>query len=97
MLYGAGSVLVLSLNASTLGVFFASLGTGSLIYMPHAALEFFGFFTAAVAGGIISSGIEKHEFGTFEFSRVLKDASIFVLMSIILIVIAALVESSLIL
>lgn len=95
LLYGAGAVLVLSWNASTLGVFFASLGTSALIYVPHASLEFFGFFSAAVAGGLISAAIEKHEFGTPGFSRVLKDVGLLILLSVIFIVIGALVESML--
>lgn len=95
LLYGAGAVLVLTWNASTLGVFLASLGPEVLSYLPHASLEFLGFFTAAVAGGIISAGIEKHEVGTKGFKRVLKDVVLLTAIAIIFIAVGALVESSL--
>jgi len=95
LLYGAGSVLVLSWNASTLGVFFATIGASAFTYIPHASLEFFGFFSAAVAGGLISAAIEKHEFGTPGFARILKDVAFLTLIAIILITIGAFIEASL--
>ena len=95
LLYGAGAVLVLTWNASTLGVFFASLGKESLAFVPHATLEFLGFFSAAVAKKILSAAIEKHEYGTPTFTRVIKDVAFLFLLSIVLILAGALIESML--
>ncbi len=95
LLYGAGAVLVLSWNASTLGVFFATLGTKSFSYIPHATLEFLGFFSAAVAGGLCSAAIEKHEIGTSGFKRVSKDVALLTALAVLLILAGALVEATL--
>jgi len=95
LLYGSGAILVLTWNASTLGVFFATMGSKSLAYVPHASLEFFGFFSAAVAGGLISAAIEKHKFGTPGFRKVMKDVALLTVISVVLIFLGALVESTL--
>lgn len=95
LLYGSGAVLILAWNASTLGVFLASLGITGLVYLPHAIFEFVGFFSAAVAGGLLSVILEEHKLGTKKSDRVTKDIMILTLISIALIIIGALVESSL--
>ncbi len=93
LLYGSGSIFVISWNASVLGTFLASKGlTNALLYIPHASLEFFGFFMAALAGSLISEAIEKHDYSGNHFKNILKDSTMLTLLSVTLIIIAAYVE-----
>ncbi len=93
LLYGSGSIFVISWNASVLGTFLAAKGMPQLLYyLPHASLEFFGFFMAAIAGSIISEAIEKHDYSGNHFKNILKDALLLTVLSAILIVVAAYVE-----
>lgn len=96
LFYGAGSILVLSYNASIAGVLYGSTfraliwGTPAfvgniLLYLPHTIIEILAYLLAAVAGGILVKGITRDR---------VKDASVIFVMSAILIIIAAVVEVS---
>lgn len=99
LLYGSGGLIILIWNASTLGVFISSLGKLSKIIsvLPYAALEFIAFFLAAIAGGILSVGIEKHKLKSKVFKRILKDSILLFMISFILITLAAFLEVSILL
>lgn len=92
LIYGAGALMILTWNASVLGVFLAQQGLQLWKYLPHAGLEFLGFFAASIAGGILSAGIEKHEVGTKNFKHVYEDALFLVIAAVLIIILAAIVE-----
>jgi uncharacterized membrane protein SpoIIM required for sporulation len=92
LIYGAGALMILTWNASVLGVFLASQGASMWKFLPHASLEFLGFFAASIAGGILSAAIENHETQSSEFRHVLQDAMILAAGGMVIILIAAYVE-----
>ena len=92
LIYGAGALMILTWNASVLGVFLAQQGLQLWKYLPHAGLEFLGFFAASIAGGILSAGIEKHEVGTKNFKHVYEDALFLAIAAVLIIILAAIVE-----
>ena len=93
LLYGAGAVFIISWNASVLGTFLAHKGIPAMFtYLPHASIEFVAFFMAAIAGSIISEAIEKKDYRGNRFRNILRDAGLLVVLSAILIVVAAIVE-----
>lgn len=63
--------------------------------LPHGFFEFGGYFFGAVAGGILSMAIIKSRFDSFkkfEIRRSIKDAIIYAIIGIILIIIGSLIE-----
>ncbi len=71
---------------------FETITVGFLMYALHGIPEILGYFTAALAGGIISVAVIKHEFGTPTFLKVLVDSADLVLASLVLLFMAALLE-----
>jgi len=65
---------------------------GFLKYSLHGILEILAYFVGGLAGGIVSVAIIRHQFGTEKFERVLWDSSDLVIISVIMLVIAAFVE-----
>ncbi len=61
-------------------------------YMIHGIPEIMAYFVGGLAGGIISVAIIKKDFRTERFERVLLDTADLVLISVLLLFIAALVE-----
>ena len=70
VLYGSGSILILSYNASIAGVLYGSsfrtllYGTqpfaqNIILFLPHTIIEILGYLLAAVAGGILVNGLYK--------------------------------------
>ncbi|PIN70651.1 hypothetical protein COV93_00595 [Candidatus Woesearchaeota archaeon CG11_big_fil_rev_8_21_14_0_20_43_8] len=59
----------------------------------HGIPEFFGFFVAAMAGGIMSVALIRHGFNDRRTLRVLKDSLILFIISIGFIIIAAFIET----
>lgn len=98
LLYGAGAVLIITWNASVLGVFLGSFGRvmDAVLFLPHVCLEFSGFFIAAVAGGMIATALDKQKINMVKFDRILLDFLILFGISIAFIVAGAYVEALLI-
>ena len=96
LIYGAGALIVITWNASVLGVFVAGFDKfrNFFAYVPHTALEFLGFFFGAMAGGLISIAIDEESAGSQRFDQTLMDAVKFFLIAIGLIVLAAFIETS---
>ena len=93
LLYGAGAIFIISWNASVLGTFLAYKGIPKMFtYLPHASIEFVAFFMAAIAGSIISEAIEKEDYRGTRFRNILRDAGLLVVLSAVMIVVAAIVE-----
>jgi len=95
-IYGMGSVLIITWNASVLGIFVASFGrfVDFVKFMPHTALEFLGFFFGAMAGGLLSMAFDesKTKLKSDKFYKAINDASMLFILAVIIIVAAALVE-----
>jgi uncharacterized membrane protein SpoIIM required for sporulation len=64
----------------------------SLSYMIHGIPEISAYFLGALGSGIISVAVIKHEYNSKEFKHVLIDSVDLLLLSAILLVIAALIE-----
>ncbi len=95
-IYGVGATILITWNASVLGIFMASLGkfTTILSFVPHASLEFVGFFFAAIAGGLLSIAVdeEKTKFKSPKFYQAINDAALLFVLSIAFIVFAGVIE-----
>ena len=105
--FGAGSVLFLTWNASVWGiamayfvrqaaavggnpvlVFFAT----ALPFMPHLITEAFAYVSAAIVGGIVSKAVINEDFRSKRFSRIIRDAVLFMGFGFILVVLGAAIE-----
>jgi uncharacterized membrane protein SpoIIM required for sporulation len=100
LIFGAGVIFILAWNASVIaaaiGIFtkseLSNLPLGLARYMIHGLPEIAAYFTVALAGGIVSSAVIKHELGTEKFWEVLQDSLNLIIISIIVLFIAALME-----
>lgn len=100
LLFGAGAIFVLAWNASVIavaiGIFtksqLSAIPLGLLRYMIHGIPEIAAYFIVALAGGIISVAVIKHEYGTEKFWEVMQDALNLVVAAVIVLIIAAAME-----
>ncbi len=100
LVFGAGVIFVLAWNASVIaaavGIFAKSsltaLPVGVSRYMIHGIPEIGAYFIVALAGGLVSVAVIKHEFGTEKFWEVLQDSLNLIIGSIIVLLIAAVME-----
>ena len=100
LIFGAGVIFVLAWNASVIaaaiGIFtklqLKSLPFGLLRYMIHGIPEIVSYFIVALAGGLVSVAIIKHEAGTEKFWQVLQDSLNLIIVAIIVLAIAAIIE-----
>ena len=101
LFYGVGALFLIVLNASVFASFVLNLLTtisqqkafGVLFVLLHFIPEVFGFLLAAIAGGVISKAIMKEKPWTEEFRNVLKDGTLLLLLSLVIILLAALIET----
>lgn len=80
------------LHITTLPYYLNSFSYGLLRYSIHGIPEIFAYVIAGLAGGIISTAAIRHDFGTKKYVNIILDSSILILLSIILIVVAAWLE-----
>jgi uncharacterized membrane protein SpoIIM required for sporulation len=100
LMFGAGSIFILAWNASVIaaaiGIFMRGnilyLLSGFFRYLIHGIPEIAAYFIAALAGGILSVAIIRHNFNDKEFWKVVKDSINMFLISIVVLVAAALIE-----
>lgn len=100
LIFGAGAIFVLAWNASVIaaaiGVFtqssLAALPVALFRYMLHGLPEILAYFTAALAGGIISIAVIRHEMGTDRFWEILQDSLNLIILSVVILFLAALME-----
>ncbi|MEK6850246.1 MAG: stage II sporulation protein M [Nanoarchaeota archaeon] len=100
LIFGAGVIFVLVWNASVIaaaiGIFsksnIYSLPLGLARYMIHGIPEIASYFTVALAGGLVSVAVIRHEFGTEKFWEVLQDSLNLIILSIVILFIAGLIE-----
>ncbi len=95
-----GNFIRSHLSSYTSLIGFAKLGTylhvtswGILRYAIHGIPEILAYFIAGLAGGIISIAIIKHDFGTKKLEKILLDTSDLIIISIIVLILAAFIET----
>jgi uncharacterized membrane protein SpoIIM required for sporulation len=74
------------------GSYFYVSSLSILRYAIHGLPEILAYIVAGLAGGILSMAIVKHDFGTGKFEKVLLDVSDLVLLSVLILFIAAVIE-----
>ena len=96
---GVGALFLIVLNASVFASFIliVTKTTGlktvlGAILITHTSHEVLGFLLAAMAGGVISKALMKEKIGTTAFQNVIKDGTILLIISAIVIIIAAILE-----
>ncbi|MCF7866131.1 stage II sporulation protein M [Candidatus Woesearchaeota archaeon] len=72
--------------------YFTTISIGLLRYAIHGIPEILAYFTAALAGGIISVAVIRHDFGTAKFEKVILDTADLLLISVGILFVAAILE-----
>ncbi len=109
LVYGAGSLMFLSWNASAWGVVFGFFAFQSAItrgvnplktflllmlrVTPHTVLEALAYLMVAFAGGVIGKAVLREELFSDRFKHVLTDGVIITLLAIIPLTLAAIIET----
>ena len=73
-------------------VYFSIAALGLFRYLLHGLPEIIAYFVGALSGGILSVAIVKHDFHTKNFRHTLIDAVDLILISIVILFLAALIE-----
>lgn len=100
LLFGAGVIFILAWNASVIaaaiGIFtktgLSCYHAGLFRYLIHGIPEIAAYFIVALAGGMVSIAVIRHESGTERFWEVLQDSLNLIILSIIVLFLAALME-----
>jgi len=77
---------------NSIATYFQIVSVGLLRYAIHGVPEILAYFTAGLAGGIISIAVIRHDFGTRKFEKIILDSSDLLLISFGLLFLAALLE-----
>lgn len=103
-LFGSGAIFILAWNASILaaaiGIAAQSIGgvaalpLAILIFFPHGSLEILAYFIGGIAGGLISASFIRKRSQLFPI--ILKDSLILLAVAVVLLLIAAFVETAII-
>jgi len=72
--------------------YFGIFSLGILRYIIHGPVEILAYFTAGLAGGIISVAVIRHDFNSQSFRKIILDSVDLIMIAIFLIFIAALLE-----
>ena len=100
LIFGAGAIFILAWNASVIaaaiGIFSKSslvnLPLGLVRYMIHGIPEIGAYFIAALAGGIISIAVIKHDVRSEKFWVILQDSLNLIILAVVILFFAALIE-----
>ena len=100
LVFGAGAIFILAWNATVIataiGIFAHSSVTNMpsavMRYMIHGLPEIAAYFTAALAGGIISIGLIRYNVRDSKFWSTIADSLNLILISIVILIIAAFIE-----
>ena len=111
LIYGAGSVLFLTWNASVWGTVFGffvkqtSQIAGSsqfthfansiVPFLPHMITEAIAYISAAIVGGVVSKAVLREKLFSKKFHHIMTDAMVFLVLGLILVMIAGFVEVNL--
>lgn len=100
LVFGAGVIFILAWNASVIAAAIAiftnselaGLPLGLLRYLVHGIPEIAAYFIAALAGGIVSVAVIRHQVGSEDFWEILQDSLNLIILSVVVLFIAALME-----
>ena len=100
LIFGAGAIFILAWNASVISAAIGIFSESSLInlplgiarYMIHGVPEILSYFAGALAGGIVSVAIIKHDVHSEKFWIILQDSLNLVIAAVVILFIAALIE-----
>lgn len=100
LIFGAGVIFVLAWNASVIAAAIGIFTQSKISYLPlalarymiHGLPEIASYFIVALAGGLVSVAVIRHEFGTEKFWEVLQDSLNLVIISVVILFAAALME-----
>ena len=103
LFYGAGSLFILAWNASILGYLIGILAKEKLglislphlftKYLIHGIPEMISYFIISLAGGIIFIKIVRGDFKNSSNKRTMLDLGILILVSVIVLILAAIIET----
>lgn len=79
-------------NVPTISNYFQITSLGILRYMIHGVPEILAYFIGGLAAGIVSIAVIKHDFRTEKFKHILLDSTDLLLLSLVVLLIAALIE-----
>lgn len=71
---------------------FETVGRALFRYAIHGIPEILAYFTAGLAGGIISIAVIRHDFGSRKFEHIVLDSADLLIVSLVLLFFAALLE-----
>ncbi|MFH1286000.1 MAG: hypothetical protein ABIH99_05460 [Candidatus Micrarchaeota archaeon] len=74
--------------------FFIGLLSGAKRTIFHGSLEFLAFFLASIGGGVSSIAVERQFYKSPIFKTMLKDIALLILLSVVLLLLGAVVEAS---
>lgn len=100
LVFGAGVIFILAWNASVIaaavGIFsessITSFPTSLMRFLIHGIPEIASYFIVALAGGLVSVAVIRHEAGTEKFWHVLQDSLNLIIISVVVLFLAALIE-----
>ncbi|MEK6914136.1 MAG: stage II sporulation protein M [Nanoarchaeota archaeon] len=100
LIFGAGAIFILAWNASVIASAIGIFSKGSLSklplaigrYMIHGLPEIASYFIGALAGGIVSVAIIKHDIKSDKFWTILQDSLNLIIVAVIILFIASLIE-----
>ncbi|MAG08012.1 hypothetical protein CMO89_00925 [Candidatus Woesearchaeota archaeon] len=75
-----------------IGSYLSIFSLGVLRYMTHGIFEILAYFTAGLAGGIISVAVIRHDFRTKKFEHIVLDSADMLILSVVILVVAAFIE-----
>jgi len=73
-------------------LYFNLFVVGVMRYLTHGIFEIAAYFFGALAGGIISMALIRHDVQTTGFKRVMIDASLMIGVALVLLIVGALIE-----
>ena len=100
LIFGAGAIFILAWNATVIsaaiGIFLksnvAQLPVGIVRYMIHGFPEVASYFIAALAGGILSIAIIRHDHRGEKFWSIMGDVLTLIIVAMVVLFLAALIE-----
>lgn len=84
--------LAATLGWSNIASYFAIYSSSILKYLTHGVLEILAYFMGALGAGIIAIAVIRHDYNDKNFSSVLLDSLDLIVLSVILLLFAAVIE-----
>jgi len=79
-------------GAGAAAKYFETIAIALFRYALHGIPEILAYFTAGLAGGIISIAVIRHDFGSRKFEHIVLDSADLLIVSLILLFVAAILE-----